>query len=149
MPDADKFSRYIRDSANELEEIILEKGKQKTSAKAEGLKSTLFFSELKKYLNKDQKTRNQHIGLYDFQLNLAGITVNYQLEILEESVSVRKKKTTKPLVQIQIDDDNLNSLYKKKLLLDEIIIQGRIKLVGTKKNSDKLLKLLVKFIEND
>lgn len=146
MPDADKFSRYIRESANELEEVILEKGKEKTKSKVQQLKSTAFFTALKKHLNEDEKTRKQYIGLYDFHLGKSDL--NYQLNIAEESVSFRKKETTKPLVKIEIDDKNLDNLYKNKLLLDEVTIQGRIKITGTKKNSDKFLKLLSNFLEN-
>jgi alkyl sulfatase BDS1-like metallo-beta-lactamase superfamily hydrolase len=146
MPDADKFSRYIRESANELEEVILEKEKEKTKSKVQQLKSTAFFTAFKKYLNEDEKMRKQHIGLYDFHLGKSDL--NYQLGIAEESVSFRKKETTKPLVKIEIDDENLSNLYKKKLLLDEVMIQGRIKITGTKKNSDKFLKLLSIFLEN-
>lgn len=146
MPDADKFSRYIRESANELEEVILEKGKEKTKSKVQQIKSTAFFTALKKHLNEDEKTRKQYIGLYDFHLGKSDL--NYQLNIAEESVSFRKKETTKPLVKIEIDDKNLDNLYKKKLLLDEVTIQGRIKITGTKKNSDKFLKLLSNFLEN-
>jgi hypothetical protein len=75
--------------------------------------------------------------------------VNYQLDISEKTVSVRKKKASKPLVKIEIDDENLIHLYKKKLLIDEVIIQGRIKLTGTKRNSDKFLKLLSQVLENN
>ena len=146
MPDADKFSRYIRESANELEEVILEKGKEKTKSKVQQIKSTAFFTALKKHLNEDEKTRKQYIGLYDFHLGKSDL--NYQLNIAEESVSFRKKETTKPLVKIEIDDKNLDNLYKNKLLLDEVTIQGRIKITGTKKNSDKFLKLLSNFLEN-
>lgn len=146
MPDADKFSRYIRESANELEEVILEKGKEKTKSKVQQIKSTAFFTALKKHLNEDEKTRKQYIGLYDFHLGKSDL--NYQLNIAEKSVSFRNKETTKPLVKIEIDDKNLDNLYKNKLLLDEVTIQGRIKITGTKKNSDKFLKLLSNFLEN-
>lgn len=149
MPDADKFSRYIRESANELEEIILAKGKQREATKIEKIKSTPFLTSLKKYLNTDKKIRKQHLGLYDFHLKLAGSEVNYQLEVKEDLVSIRKKKTTKPTVKIEIDDENLINLYKKKLLIDEVIIQGRIKITGTKRNSDKFLKLLSQVLENN
>jgi len=148
MPDADKFSRYIRESANELEKVILERGQQKATQKVQKMKSTAFFNAFKKFLNEDEKIRKQHIGLYDFQLNSGESTVNYQLDISDETTSVRKKKTTKPLVKIEIKDDNLSNLYKKKLLLDEVMIQGRIKITGTKKNTDKFIKLVIKFLEN-
>lgn len=147
MPDTDKFSRYIRESANELEELILEKGKQKTVEKVEKIKSYSFFTAIKKVLNEDKKLRKQTLGLYDFQLNLDDAKISYQLEILEETVSVKKKTTLKPSVKIEIDDVNLLNLYKKNLLIEELLIQERIKLTGTKKNRNKLLQLLSKFLE--
>lgn len=146
MPDADVFSRYIRESANELEEIILERGKKKTTTNTDKIKSTPFFTALKKHLNADEKLREQHLGIYDFELKLENAEVNYQLEITEKSVSVQKKKAIKPLVIFKIDDENLINLYKKKLLLEEATIQGRIKLSGTKKNTDKLEQLLTHFL---
>ena len=50
MPDADKFSRYIRESANELEEIIKKKGKKKEEEKIVKIESVTFFNGLRKYL---------------------------------------------------------------------------------------------------
>tara|TARA_B100000809_G_scaffold97360_1_gene95897 strand:- start:22777 stop:24609 length:1833 start_codon:yes stop_codon:yes gene_type:complete len=147
MPDTDKFSRYIRESANELEKIILAKGKQKTVKKVDKIKSLPFFTAIKKVLNEDKKLRKQTIGLYDFQLNLGDAKTNYQLEILEDTVSVKKKATLKPCVKVEIDDTNLSNLYKKNLLIEELLIQERIKLTGTKKNTNKLLQLLSKFLE--
>ena len=147
MPDADKFSRYIRESANELEEIILAKGKQKIAKKDHKVKSLPFFKAFKKFLNENDQLKKQTIGLFDFNLNLGHSSINYQLEILKESVSVKKKKTAKPLVEISIDDINLLNLHTKKLLLEELIIQERIKLKGTKKNTDKLKLVLSKFLE--
>ena len=148
MPDADKFSRYIRESANELEKIILTKGKQKTTTKIEKKKSMAFFSAFKKFLNEHEKLREQAIGQYDFQLDLNKNEANYQLEVLKDTVAIRKKKTVKPIVKIEIEDTTLFNLYKKKLLLEEVLIQERIKLTGTKKNTEKLTQLLSKFLEN-
>ncbi|MHB0754063.1 wax ester/triacylglycerol synthase family O-acyltransferase [Polaribacter sp. M15] len=148
MPDADKFSRYIRESANELEEIILAKGKQKDAVKVLKSKSTPFFTAFKKFLNADENLRKEHIGVYDFELSLGDDTVNYQLDISEKTVGVRKKKASKPVVIITIDDEILINLHKKKLLLDEVLIQSRLKLSGTKKNTDKFYKLLANFLES-
>jgi diacylglycerol O-acyltransferase len=149
MPDADKFSRYIRESANELEVLILAKEKQKTVEKVQKIKSSVFFTAFKKYLNEDEKRRQNANGLYDFDLNLGDSEINYQLAVLKESVSIKKKKTAKPVVKIEIDDDNLINLYKKNLLLQEAIIQERIKLTGTKKNIDKFSQLLSEFLEKN
>ena len=146
MPDADKFSRYIRESANELEEIILTKDNKKSKISNTKIKSTSFFTALKKYLNADEELRKIFLGVYDFELNLEHSLVNYQLNIKEKSVSIQKKKTSKPLSSISISDENLLNLHKKKLLLQEAKIQGRIKLSGYKKNVDKLNHLLTQFL---
>ena len=148
MPDADKFSRYIRDSANELEELILARGKQKTAQKAQKIKSLPFFTAVKKFITENEEIRKNHIGIYGFQLNLGEDEVHYQLEILEDTVSVKKRETEKPLVKIEIDDANLFNIYRKNLLLAEIVIQERVKLSGAKKNTEKLMQLLSKFLEN-
>lgn len=147
MPDADKFSRYIRESANELEKIILEKGNKTTSVKSSIVtKSTAFFTAFKKFINSNPKLKKQYLGLYDFELNIAGTNVNYQLNISEKTTSVRKKTTSKPIVKIKIDDHHLVKLFKKKLFLEEMIIQDRIKLSGSKRNTDKFLKLISQFL---
>ena len=52
------------------------------------------------------------------------------------------------MVKIEIDDANLFNIYKKNLLLAETVIQERIKLSGTKKNTEKLIQLLSEFLEN-
>lgn len=146
MPDADKFSRYIRESANELEEIILTKDNKKSKISNTKVKSTSFFTALKKYLNADEELRKIFLGVYEFELNLEQSLVNYQLNITEKSVSIQKKKTSKPLSSVSISDENLLNLHKKKLLLQEAKIQGRIKLSGSKKNVDKLNHLLTQFL---
>tara|TARA_R110002153_G_scaffold229514_1_gene382630 strand:+ start:3127 stop:4962 length:1836 start_codon:yes stop_codon:yes gene_type:complete len=149
MPDADKFSRYIRESANELEVLILAKDKQKTATKSQKIKSAVFFSSFKKFLNENEIFRKQLIGYYDFQLNLDDEIIDYQLEISSESTSVKKKKTIKSLVKIEIDDSNLMNLYKKNLFVAEALIQERLKFTGTKKNIDKFSQILTTFLEQN
>ncbi len=146
MPDADKFSRYIRESANQLEELILERGVKKAKTKAAKIKSSSFFTALKKHLNENEKLRNDFIGLYDFEINQNGKNINYQLNISEKSTSVQKKNTPKALVKISIDDESLYKVFKQKLLLDEVIIQERIKFSGSKKNTDSFIKLISNFL---
>ena len=147
MPDADIFSRYIREAANELEALILAKETQIETPTTEKIKSTPFFTKLKKYLKNNDKIKSAYLGVYDFEIKQNEKLINYQLNITAKTVSVRKKVSKKSLVQIQIDDKNLLNLHKGKLLLKEAIIQDRIKLIGTKKNGDKFLKLLAKVLE--
>jgi putative sterol carrier protein len=149
MPDADKFSRYIRESANELEEIILARVKKKNTVKVTKIKSTPFFTGFKKFINESEAIKKNHIGNYAFDINLGEDSVAYQLEISEKKVSVQKKKASKPLATIVIDDTSLINLQKKKLLLDEVIIQGRLKTEGSKKNIDKFINLIANYLESN
>ena len=146
MPDAGKFSRYIRESANELEEIILKKGKRKNETKKIKIKSLPFFATFKKFLNSNQNILKNYTGLFNIEINLKDSKANWVLEISSDNYSLKKKKEVKSKVKLQIDDNNLYNLYKGNLLLQELIIQGRIKTTGNKRGSEKLLKLLSKFL---
>ena len=150
MPDTDKFSRYIRESANQLEEIILKRKKSnKTTTKSEKVKSVVFFNAFKKYLNNSDKIRKSLKGTYKFELSMENSSLNYELAISEKIASVKKKKSTKPSLNIKVEDSILLNLYKGKLVLEEILIQERVKFIGSKRNIEKFKKALVTFLNNN
>ena len=146
MPDADKFARYIRESANELEKIILNKQKKNAKPNVEKIQSKTVFNSLRNFLNANDDIRKKSIGVYEIELNLVTSKVNYIIEILEEKVSIRLKKEEKSNLKIEINDDVLLKLHQNKLLLEEATLQGRIKLTGTKKNKEKFMKLMKDFL---
>ncbi|MCF6347526.1 MAG: wax ester/triacylglycerol synthase family O-acyltransferase [Flavobacteriaceae bacterium] len=145
MPDADKFSRYVRESANELEKLIKKKGKKKTVTAIVKSKSTPFFNALKKYI-KNNPTLKKYGGLYEIQVNLGTTKESWQLDLTKKEGIIKKLKALKPKASIQIDDENLYDLYKGKLLLEELKIQGRIKLQGQEKHKAKLILLMTEFL---
>jgi diacylglycerol O-acyltransferase / wax synthase len=144
MPDADKFSRYIREAANELEAVILERGKRHPKPKNETLKSNSFFTKFKKYLV-DNEYQNEFTGLIDFQITSEKSVFPTQIEISEKGVFVKKEVSENALITIEIEDLVLYQLYRKKLLLKEVMIQERIKISGKSKNKVLILKLLTAF----
>jgi len=146
MPDADKFSRYIRESANELEKLIKKKGKKKTVTVDIKSKSTPFFTALKKYI-KNNPTYKKYNGLYEIQVNLGVTEESWLVDVTKKEGIVKKKKIVKAKASMQIDDENLYDLYKGKLLLEELKIQGRIKLQGQEKYKTKLMQLMTEFLE--
>ena len=148
MPDADKFSRYIRESANELEAIILEKKEKNTIQPEEKDKSRIVFNGIRKFLKNNPSLTEKVEGIYDFELSLKKTKINYSLKITKEKVSIRKQKASKPNIKIEIEDAIFYKLYKKQLLLNEVIIQDRIKINASKLNSNKFLKLMNSFLEN-
>jgi WS/DGAT/MGAT family acyltransferase len=150
MPDADLFSRYIRESANELEDLIknVSKGKSasKTVTKVKS-KSTPFFTALKRYLKTNQKDLKKYKGIYNIQVDLGDTTDGWEIDLTKEAATVTKKKNLDPKFLVEIEDENLFALYKGKLLLEELIIQGRIKVTGTMADEAKLMKLFTAFLE--
>ena len=146
MPDADKFSRYIRESANELEKIIKKKGKSKEAKKESKIKSTSFFTALKKYLKASETSLKKYNGIYGIEVNIDSTSATWELDLTKVIPTLKKKKVSKPLVSMKIDDENLLALYKGKLLLEELMIQERIKLNGTQKNQTKFLRFLSEFL---
>jgi WS/DGAT/MGAT family acyltransferase len=145
MPDADKFSRYIRESANELEKIILKKGKTKSNTKQVKTKSTPFFTAFKKFIKLNPAFIKQYQGMYHFEVNTEGSSIHWTLDLTKEEFTLSKKKPTKASTVLKIDDPILFALYKGTLLLEEVIIQERVTFIGAKKNSEKLMQLLTKF----
>ncbi|MGB1309394.1 MAG: WS/DGAT domain-containing protein, partial [Oceanihabitans sp.] len=149
MPDADVFSRYIRESANELEELIKNQGKGKSAKISKPLKtkSTAFFTAFKKYLKANSESIKAYKGIYQIQVDLGDRTEGWELDLSKKEASLKKKKNVDPKVLIEIEDENLFALYKGKLLLEELKIQGRIKITGTATSKTKFLKLLAAFLE--
>lgn len=151
MPDADKFARYIREAANELEVLIKKRGKVKPeSPKTTKLKSASFFTAFRKYIKENQKLVKSHKGLYEFQVNSEEVQKIWQLDTTKLTPELRKQSrrlgTKKPTASMQIDDANLWALYKGTLLLEELKIQGRIKFNGSKIAIVKFEKLLLHFL---
>jgi len=150
MPDADLFSRYIRESANELEGLIKDLGKGKLSSKTitkVKSKSTPFFTALKRYLKTNQKELKKYKGTYQIQVDLGDTTDGWEIDLTKALATVKKKKDLDPKFLVEIQDETLFALYKGKLLLEEIQIQGRIKITGTAVSKTKFLKLLTAFLE--
>lgn len=149
MPDAHVFSRYIRESANELEQLILDREKNKTSDKKEAVqksKSTPFFSALKRYLKKEHEVVKKYRGVYHIEVDMGAHGECWEIDLTSEPATVKKTKNLDPKTLLEIEDSNLYALYNKKLLFDELKIQQRIKLTGTVSDKSKFTKLLKAFL---
>jgi len=150
MPDADLFSKYVRESANELEALIQKAGKKReaaTKASKVKLKSTPLFTALRKFLKENPALVKKCKGEYHIQIGNGDTTVGYDIDLTTEKPLVRKRKNLDPKVLVEIEDDNLYDLYKGKYLLEELKIQERIKITGTVTNKSKCNKLLTAFLE--
>ena len=151
MPDADVFSRYIRESANELEKLIANASKKKTAdnkkiAKAKS-KSTTFFNALNRFYNKETTLAKKYKGVYHINVDMGVTAECWEINLTENKVIVKKTKNLDPATLIEIEDANLYALYKGNLLLDELKIQQRIVITGSVTNKNKVTNLLKAFLE--
>ena len=150
MPDADIFSVYIRESANELEELIQNIGKKKASASKKAIKkskSAPFFTTFKKFLKANPELVKKYKGTYNVEVGVGPTIQGWEIDLTKAEANITRKKNLDPKVLIEIEDDSLYALYKGKLLLEELKIQGRIKIIGTAANKTKFMKLLQAFLE--
>ncbi|GEQ86976.1 hypothetical protein ULMS_24840 [Patiriisocius marinistellae] len=149
MPDADKFARYIRESANELEKIILDNEKAKvkvTKVKKDNSKSASFFSTFKRYLNKQKSIDSKLKGIYHIDVDMGVTSQCWEINLTQEKPTIKKSKNLDPTTLMEIEDANLYDLYKGNLLFDELKIQQRLKLSGTVANKKKFTNLLKAFL---
>ncbi|MEM8765106.1 MAG: wax ester/triacylglycerol synthase family O-acyltransferase [Bacteroidota bacterium] len=149
MPDAYVFSRYIRESANELEQLILTQAKSNGADKKEApqkSESTVFFNALKRYVKKEVALVKKFKGIYHINVDLGARSECWEINLSSEPATVKKTKNLDPKTVLDIEDANLYALYKKKLLFDELKIQQRLKLTGTATDKGKFTKFLKAFL---
>ena len=149
MPDCYVFSRYIRESANELEELITGRQKKKAPEKKETKqksKSTLFFNALRRYLKKELGLIKKYKGTYHINVDMGASSECWEIDLSKEAPTVKKVTALETKTVLDIEDGNLYDLYKKKLLFDELKIQQRLKLSGTVANKRKLTDLIKTFL---
>jgi len=142
MPDADQFARYIRESANELEAIILKREKQKEVKKKAKPKSNPFFTALRKRFKTKSKWEKKFIGIYQVTVNGCTEQVCQQIIVTEKSAIIKKGVTKNPKATLIIDDEYLYRIHKKELRIEEAQIQGRIKMEGGARNQKYFITLL-------
>ena len=144
MPDADLFSRYIRESANELEALIKKSSKKKLEKKQKKIASEPFFNVLRKQLKTNKTFARKYKGIYGFRVLLSdGTEASWQLK----NGTLKKQKLVKSNAEIHIRDEVLSALYKRELIFDELKIQGRILIEGTAAYQKKLIRLLDEFLK--
>ncbi len=151
MPDLDNFSRYLRESANELEAAILKhsEGKSKKPAKKIAkAESDPLFERLKKFLKKQPKTDAPKGGIYQFKVTGAAPT-DWTIDLNTVPGTVKRSKADKPDVTFTIEDEHLMRVTEGKLDIQTAFIQGRLKIDGDFTLAMKLGKILGKMMKED
>lgn len=146
MPDIDIFSRYLRESANELEAAILKIKDKKAKAKKVVAKaqSDALFAHVKKQLKLNAEHIKPNNGL--FQFTVTGPTPRvWRIDLNKSPGEVRRSKAKDPDVHFTIADKHLIRIGRGEMNLQTAFIQGRLKIDGDSSKAMKLGTILSKF----
>ena len=145
MPDINTFTTYIRESANELEELVHaydKKGTKKNPVKV-NYKSDKFFTHIKKHLKSNPDFLKPNAGQYQLKVKGSGNNVaEWQLLLNTPPGTIRRGILKNPDVTITIKDDHLYKIGTGELDFQTAFIQGRLKISGDMKKGMKLAKIL-------
>ena len=145
MPDIDLFSRFLRESANELESAVLAYNKMKQPVKKAAKKATsdAFMAHVKKELKLNAQYIKPNNGL--FQLVVTGDAPRvWRIDLNQSPGVVRKSKVKDPDVTLTVADEHLTRIGKGELNFQTAFIQGRLKMEGDSAKAMKLGTILSK-----
>jgi diacylglycerol O-acyltransferase / wax synthase len=148
MPDLDVFSRYLRESANELEAAILKHGKKKEKKapkKAEKPASDKLFERFDKFLKAMPDNGKPKSGVFQFSIN-GPMPSEWVVDISKYPGEAKRGKTEAPDAVFSIEEEHLLRIAAGKLDVQAAFIQGRLKVEGDYGQAMRLAKILGKMI---
>jgi WS/DGAT/MGAT family acyltransferase len=132
MPDIDKFSRYIRESANELEKLVLERRKKKEKkieAQADTTQIDDFFTKLKKAAKAQPELTEKVEGVYHFKITGAA-EADWRVDFNKQPASIRRGTVAEPTAIFTMDNQHFELVANGLLDLPTAFIQGRMQVDG-------------------
>lgn len=147
MPDVDVFTRYLRESANELEAAILsrkEKAEKKIEeAKAATPKSDKFFMNIKAYLKENPDAVPPKSGLFHFKIT-GTPSADWRVDLNKSPAVIKRGTVAKPDTTFMVSDEHLMRIAKGELNVQAAVLQGRLVVKGNVGLAMKLGKLMGK-----
>ncbi|MEL6391880.1 MAG: wax ester/triacylglycerol synthase family O-acyltransferase [Bacteroidota bacterium] len=145
MPDIDVFSRYLRESANELEAAALKLKNKKNKKKKKPAKaaSDALFAHVRKQLKLNAEFIKPNNGLFQFTVT-GDVPTNWKIDLNKSPGVVRKGAAKDPDVTFTIADKHLVRIGKGDMSLQSAFIQGRLKIDGDSSKAMKLGTILSK-----
>jgi diacylglycerol O-acyltransferase / wax synthase len=148
MPDLDKFTRYIWESANELEAAILayeEKKAKKTTKKKTKPASEKLFLDLAKFLKTLPDNGKPKSGVFQFKIKGDELS-EWVVDISKYPATVEKGKAEKVDATFSTEEEYLLKIADGKLDVQTAFIQGRLKIDGDFDQAMRMGKLLGKLL---
>lgn len=151
MPDIDVFTRYLRESANELETQILgmkdelEAEKEKVEAKAVATQETTdqLFTDLNQYFQDNPGFLRPGAGVFQFDVN-GNSSKSYTVDLNEPPGQVVAEPAKEPDATFTVKDEHLIRIFNRDLDFQTAFVQGRLKVDGDFQKAIKLGAILSK-----
>jgi len=143
MPDIDAFAKLIRESANTLEEKVLDykRVKEKSKKRKVPAKSTAFINHVKKYLKDHPDFLRPNAGLHQIEVKGPNPT-SWSINLNTPPGTIKKGQSKDPDVILTIADEHLYKIGRGQLDFQTAFVQGRLKIKGDMKIAMKLAKIL-------
>ncbi len=148
MPDLDNFTKYLRESANELEAAILAhatKKEAKKPKKVEKPASDKLFLDLGKFLKKLPDNGKPKSGIFQFVVK-NNPPSKWIVDISQFPGTVEKGEIEKPDATFSVEEEHLMKIATGKLNVQTAFIHGRLKVDGDFDQAMRLAKLLGKML---
>lgn len=145
MPDLDNFTRYIWESANELEAKILEQEEAKPIEKQvePKVRATDLFKHYQKYLKENPDLELKADEIYQFDL-LGGKTQSWVFNLSEKPYKLTKSKSGDAVCKIQMTEPHLLAMVSGKMDATTAFMQGKLKIKGDINAAIRFGKMLAK-----
>ncbi len=150
MPDMDKFSRYLRESANELEAIVLasDEAKAKKAATKETSSNTpsiqSMFQFMSQYLDKNPDTSLPSNDVYQFVIQ-GEQAQTWVFDLQSQPSRIYEGKTDSAKCTLIMKDKHFVDLTTGKLEGTAAFMQGKMKVKGNVNAAIKFGKVLKVF----
>ena len=152
MPDIDRFARYLRESANELEAAVLameksqNKGKSQKAQASDGHPSTeidTLIGHLQSYLERHPDITKQTSGV--FQFNITGSqTSTWAIDLNASPAQVVRAEADSPDATVTVRQEHFLRIVQGDLDIPTALIQGRLQATG---NVTQLMQLVPIFAQ--
>jgi alkyl sulfatase BDS1-like metallo-beta-lactamase superfamily hydrolase len=149
MPDLDLFTRYIRESANELEAAIQKRQSEKpkkAKKKVEKAASDPLFDKLAAFLQKQPAGEAPKGGVFHFAVT-GDVPTDWTIDLRTNPGSVKKGKPDNADAAFTVADEHLVKITEGKLDVQTAFIQGRLKIDGDFSQAMRLGKILGKMMK--
>lgn len=148
MPDLDDFTRYIRESANELEAAVLThqaKLQKKKPTRTAKPPSDKVFAQLHKFLGAMPDNGKTKSGVFAFKIKGDNIS-EWVVDISKYPGTAKKGKVETTDAVFTISEEHLNLVVMGKLDVQSAFIQGRLQIDGDFDQAMRMGKILGKMI---